>query len=50
MISNIPKDGKVTHKGSCNLEKKKRLDQALANLILEVHNNTKNTELLGKGK
>ncbi len=50
MIRNIPKDGKFTHKESCDLEKKNNLDQAIAKLILEVHYNTKNTELLGKGK
>ncbi|WP_186320512.1 hypothetical protein [Fictibacillus phosphorivorans] len=50
MIRNIPKDGKITYKDSCDLEKKSNLDQAIAKLILEVHNKTKNTDLLGKGK
>lgn len=49
MIRNVPKDGKITHKGSCDLEKKSNLDRAIANLILEVHHNTKKKiELQGK--
>ncbi|WP_156499157.1 hypothetical protein [Fictibacillus phosphorivorans] len=50
MLRNIPTDGKIIYKKSCNLEKKNNLDQAITKLILEVHNNTKDTELLGKGK
>jgi hypothetical protein len=50
MLRNIPKDGKITYKKSCDLENKKSLDQAIAKLILEVHHNTNEKELLSKGK